>query len=70
MKVLGISVKQVVVEIEFTPEDLAKLRWFLDRSTVEYDGENEFEKAAEEYVSKKLYPTLVGVLKELENAPG
>ena len=70
MKVLGISVKQVVVEMEFTPDDLAKLHWFLDRSTIEYDGENKFEKEAQKYISEKLYPTLVGVLKELENAPG
>lgn len=70
MKVLGISVKQVVVELEFTPEDLAQLKWFLDKSTVEYDGGNKFEKEARKYVSEELYPTLVGVLKELENASG
>lgn len=70
MQILGISVKQVVVGIEFTPDDLAKLRWFLNRSSVEYDGENEFEKAAQEYVTKELYPALDGLVKELENAPG
>lgn len=70
MKILGISVKQVVIGIEFTPQDLAYLHWFLDKSTIEYDGENEFEKAAQEYVSEGFYPTLVNLLKELKNAPG
>lgn len=70
MKILGISVKQVVVGIEFTPRDLTYLRWFLDKSTIEYDGENEFEKAAQEYVAEDFYSVLVDLLKELENAPG
>ncbi len=70
MKVLGISVKQVVIGIEFTPMDLAYLRWFLDKSSVDYNGEDEFEKTAQEYVTKDLYPVLVDLLKELENAPG
>lgn len=70
MKVLGISVKQVVVDVEFAPDDLAKLKWFLDNSVIEYNGENEHECTAQEYVTKDLYPTLVGLLKELENAPG
>lgn len=69
MKVLGISVKQVVVGIEFTPRDLTYLHWFLDKSTIEYDGENEFEKAAQGYVAEDFYPVLVDLLKELENAP-
>ena len=70
MKVLGISIKQVVIGIEFTPEDLLCLRWFLDRSTIEFNGENEFEKKAVEYVSKDFFFSLVDLLKELENAPG
>ncbi len=70
MNVLGITVKQVVVGIEFTPTDLAQLQWFLDRCSIEYDGECEFEKEAQEYVTKTFYPTLVNLLKELENAPG
>jgi hypothetical protein len=70
MKVLGISVKQVVVGVEFTPQDLIHLRWFLDKCSIEYNGEDEFEKAAQEYVVENLYPKLIGLLKELENAPG
>lgn len=70
MKVLGISVKQVVVGIEFTPRELAQLRWFLDESSIDFDGENEFEKTATEYVVDGLYPALVDLLKELENVPG
>ncbi len=70
MKILGISVKQVVVGIEFTPENLVHLQWFLDRASIEYNGENEFEKSAQRYVVEELYPALVGLLKELENAPG
>ena len=69
MKVLGISVKQVVVGVEFTPEDLLYLRWVLDNSIINYDGENEFEEKAQTYVTMGLYPTLVDLLKELENAP-
>jgi len=70
MKVLGISVKQVVVGIEFTPDDLAKLKWFLDKASIEYNGESDFERSGQEYVTKELYPILVSLLKELENAPG
>ena len=70
MKVLGISVKHVVVGIEFTPEDLAYLRWFLDKSSIEYNGEDEFESKAQKYITNGLYPTLVNLLKDLENAPG
>ena len=70
MKVLGISVKQVVVEVEFTPEDLLYLRWVLDNSVINYNGENKFEEKAQKYVTEKLYLTLVNLLKELENAPG
>jgi hypothetical protein len=70
MNVLGISVKQVVVGVEFTPQDLIHLRWFLDKCSIEYNGEDEFEKAAQEYVAENFYPKLVSLLKELENAPG
>jgi hypothetical protein len=70
VNILGISVKQVVVGIEFTPQDLAHLQWFLDKCSIEYNGENEFEQAAQEYVVEDLYPKLVNLLKELENAPG
>jgi hypothetical protein len=70
MKILGISVKQVVVGIEFTPQELVQLRWFLDESSIDFDGENEFEKTATEYVVGKFYPVLVDLLKELENVPG
>ncbi len=70
MKILGISVRQVVVGVEFTPMDLAYLRWFLDNSSIDYNGEDEFERTAQEYVTKNLYPMLVDLLKELENAPG
>jgi len=70
MHVLGITVKQVVIGIEFTPTDLAQLEWFLNRCSIEYDGESKFEKEAQEYVTKILYPTLVSLLKDLENAPG
>lgn len=69
MNILGISVKQVVVGIEFTPKDLIYLRWFLDKSSIEFNGEDEFEKVATDYVIEELYPTLVDLLKELENAP-
>ena len=69
MQVLGISVKQVVVGIEFTPEEILFLRWFLDKSSIEFDGENEFEDKAKKYVVEELYPILVDLLKELENAP-
>jgi len=70
MQVLGISVKQVVVGIEFTPEDILCLRWFLDKSSIEFNGENEFEDKAQKYVTEEFYPILVDLLKELENAPG
>lgn len=70
MEILGISVKQVVVGIEFTPKDLTYLHWFLDKCSIEYNGEDEFEKSAQEYVVKNLYPALVELLKELKNAPG
>lgn len=70
MNILGISIKHVVVGIEFTPKELAQLRWFLDKSSIEYDGEIEFEKEATEYITKDLYPGLVDLLKEVENAPG
>jgi hypothetical protein len=70
VNILGISVKQVVVGVEFTPQNLIYLRWFLDRCSIDYNGENEFEKAAQEYVVENLYPKLIGLLKELENAPG
>lgn len=70
MNVLGISVKQVVIGIEFTPQELTQLRWFLDKCSIEYNGESEFEKAAQEYVTESLYPALIALLKELENAPG
>lgn len=70
MHVLGISVKQVVIGIEFTPQELAQLRWFLDKCSIEYNGENEFEKTAQEYVTKELYPVLVNLLKDLKDAPG
>jgi hypothetical protein len=46
------------------------LRWFLDKCSIEYNGEDEVEKAAQEYVVENLYPKLIGLLKELENAPG
>lgn len=69
MKVLGISVKQVVVGIEFTPRDLTYLRWFLDKSTIEYNGEDEFEIMAQSYVTEDFYPALIYLLKELEDAP-
>jgi hypothetical protein len=70
MEVIGISVKQVVIGIEFTPRELAQLRWFLDESSIGFNGENEFEKTATEYVTDELYPVLVDLLKELKNAPG
>jgi len=70
LKILGISVKQVVIGIEFTPEDLLYLKWVLDNSIINYNGDNEFEEEAQKYVTKELYPTLVDLLKELENAPG
>jgi hypothetical protein len=70
MKILGISVKQVVVGIEFLPKDLTYLRWFLNRSSIEYNGEDEFEKTAQKYVSEEFYPALVELLEELKNAPG
>ena len=70
MKILGISVKQVVVGIEFTPQDLIHLRWFLNKSSIEFNGENDFEKEAVDYVTEELFPTLVDLLKELEDAPG
>lgn len=69
MKILGVSVKQVVIGIEFTPEDLIRLEWFLKNSSVEYDGESTFEKEAQEFVVKELYPTLTQLLEELKNAP-
>jgi len=69
MKVLGISVKQVVVGIEFTPQELTHLKWFLDRSTVEYDGENEIEAVARDYVVETLCPVLSDLLEELNRGP-
>ena len=70
MIVLGVSVKQIVVGIEFTPKELAQLRWFLDKSSIEFNGESEFEKGATEFVVDGLYPTLVELLKEIKNGPG
>jgi hypothetical protein len=70
MIVLGVSVKQIVVGIEFTPKELAQLRWFLDKSSIEFNGESDFEKEATEYVVDELYPTLVDLLKEIKNGPG
>jgi hypothetical protein len=69
VNILGISIKQVVVGIEFTPKELAQLRWFLDKSSIEFDGESEFEKEATEYVADELYPTLVELLKDVKNGP-
>jgi hypothetical protein len=70
MNVIGISVKHVVIGVEFTPQELTQLRWFLDKSTIEFNGENDFEKTATEYVSSKLYPVLVELLKELKDGSG
>lgn len=70
MNILGISIKQVVIGIEFTPKELAQLRWFLDKSSIEFNGESDFEKEATEYVVDDLYPALVELLKDVKNGPG
>jgi hypothetical protein len=70
VNILGISIKQVVIGIEFTPKELAQLRWFLDKSSIEFNGESDFEKEATEYVVDDLYPALVELLKDVKNGPG
>jgi hypothetical protein len=70
MKIKGITVKQVVIDLEFTPEELLKLEWFLNTCSLTYDGEDAFQRDAQDYVSKKMYPALVEVLKDLKDGSG
>ena len=70
MRVLGITARKIVIGVEFTPEEFVFLKWFLDNSVVDYDGENEFENSAQGYVTKDLYPKVVELLEEVQNATG
>ena len=70
MKVVGIIPKHIVIGVEFTPEELNYIRWFLDNASVDFNGENDFEDAAQKFVIKEFFPMLEGVTKELKDGSG
>ncbi|RPI56447.1 MAG: hypothetical protein EHM49_00195 [Deltaproteobacteria bacterium] len=70
MLVKGITVKQVVVNVEFTPEEVIMLEWFLSNCELTYDGKNDFQEKAQEYVVKKLWPALKDLIEDLKGAAG
>ena len=71
MNVLDVYFKDVHAVVEHNRDDLEKLRLFLDRCSIDYDGESEPKvKEAVKFVTEKFFPDLEKLLKTLNSEQG
>jgi len=71
MNILDVYFKDVHAVVEHNRGDLEKLRLFLDKCSIDYDGKEEPKLAeAVKFVTEKFFPDLEKLLKTLNGAQG
>ena len=65
MKVVSIVPKDICVYVEFSIDQIRKLKKVLDMSQINFNGKDPVETEAKDYVMNELYPMLENVIKEV-----
>ena len=67
MQVIDVEHRDIHVKADFSLEQLKCLKEFIRHSTVEYNSEEEPHMVeTDEYISKKLYPFLDAIIRNIE----
>ena len=66
MKIIKIEPKDIYVTFEISFENLIKLKRVIDMAEIRYDGKDEKEVGAQNYLISEFYPAIREVIEDLE----